>query len=77
LPFNPSFSSSSAPLDLIHSDLWGPSPIVSQKGMKYYVIFIDDYSRFTWIYFLKNKSDTVVAFTTFKAQVENLLNLKI
>jgi gag-polypeptide of LTR copia-type/GAG-pre-integrase domain len=77
LPFNPSSSTSSSPLELIHSDLWGPSPIVSYKGYKYYVIFVDDFSRFTWIYFLKNKSDVVQAFTIFKAQVENLLNTTI
>jgi hypothetical protein len=77
LPFSPSVSSSKGPLELVHSDLWGPSPIVFSKGYKYYVTFLDDYSRFTWIYFLKCKSDTLQAFTLFKAQVENLLNTTI
>jgi GAG-pre-integrase domain/Integrase core domain len=70
-------SSTNKPLELVHSDLWGPSPIVSYNGYKYYVSFIDDYSRFIWIYFLKNKSDALLAFTQFKLQVENLLNTTI
>jgi GAG-pre-integrase domain len=77
LPFSLSSSSTNKPLELVHSDLWGPSPIVSYNGYKYYVSFIDDYSRFTWIYFLKNKSDALLAFTQFKLQVENLLNTTI
>ena len=42
-------------LDLIHSDLCGPMPVVSLRGFWYYVTFIDDHSRNTWIYFLKSK----------------------
>jgi GAG-pre-integrase domain len=55
LPFSLSTSSTTSPLTLIHSDLWGPAPIVSKDGFRYYVIFVDDYTRFTWIYFSKQK----------------------
>ncbi|KAJ4760135.1 hypothetical protein LUZ62_070510 [Rhynchospora pubera] len=77
LPFVSSSSFSSFPLELVHSDVWGPSPIVSNNGFRYYVIFIDDFSRFTWIYFLKNKSDVLHVFQRFKAQVENLFETTI
>ncbi|KAJ4753743.1 hypothetical protein LUZ62_088148 [Rhynchospora pubera] len=77
LPFVNSSSVSSFPLELVHSDVWGPSPIVSNNGFRYYVIFIDDFSRFTWIYFLKCKSDVLHVFTRFKAQVENLFETSI
>ena len=42
-------------LDLIHSDLCGPMSSASLTTFQYYVTFIDDYSRKTWIYFLRNK----------------------
>lgn len=48
LPFPISASRSTAPLELIFSDVWGPA-IDSFGGKKYYVSFIDDYSKFTWI----------------------------
>jgi gag-polypeptide of LTR copia-type len=53
----------SSPLEVIHSDLWGPSPIVSSNGFKYYVHFLDEYSRFFWIYFLRSKDEVVNVFS--------------
>lgn len=41
---------STGPLDLIHFDLWGPSPIISCSSIKYYNLFIDYYSKFTSIF---------------------------
>jgi hypothetical protein len=71
LPFFPSQCNSTAPLQLIHSDVWGPSPVPSISGFKYYVIFIDDWSRYTWLFPLKSKSDVPSIFSHFKALVEN------
>ena len=55
-----SFSSStivaSRPLELLFSDVWGPSPTVSLSDNKYYVSFVDAYSRFTWLYPIQAKS---------------------
>ena len=70
LPFVNSDSVSSRPLQKIHSNLWGPSPVVSSQGFKYYVIFIDDYSRFTWFYPLKHKSEFFSVFIRFQTMVE-------
>jgi hypothetical protein len=56
LPYPKSFSVSTVPLQLVFSDVWGPT-LASVGRYKYYVSFIDDYSKFTWIYLLKNKSD--------------------
>jgi histone deacetylase 1/2 len=64
------------PLELIHSNVWGPD-IASSGGFKYYVSFIDDYSCFCWIYFLKHKSDVQQVFYVFQAHVERLLDAEI
>ena len=61
---------STQPLELIHTDVW-TSPILSISGCKYYVVFVDDYSRYTWIYPLYNKSDVFQSFVKFKLLVEN------
>ena len=52
LPYPISFSISTTPLQLVFSDVWGPAP-TSVARHSYYVSFIDDYSKFTWIYLLK------------------------
>jgi hypothetical protein len=51
-----STSVSSHPLELIYADVWGPAP-ESVGRFKYYVSFIDDFSKFMWIYLLKHKSE--------------------
>jgi hypothetical protein len=76
LPFPTSTRVSTTPLELIHSDVWS-SPIMSVGGCRYYVVFIDDYSRFTWMFPLQNKSDVFLCFIKFKNLVENLLSCKI
>ena len=44
LPFNNSVSHALSSFDLIHSDVWGPSPISTPGGSRYFVIFVDDFS---------------------------------
>jgi len=76
LPFNSSNRTSTSPLQLIHSNLW-TSPVQSMSGYKYYALFVDDFSRFSWIYPLHAKSDTFSAFVQFKALVENQFSTTI
>lgn len=54
-----------APLDFVHCDLWGPSPVISKDGYNYYVVFIDDFSRLTWFYPLKTKFGFYTVLSTF------------
>jgi GAG-pre-integrase domain len=77
LSFTSSTTKVVAPLHIIHIDLWGPSPILSQTGNRYYVLFTDEYSRYSWIYFRACKSEVSGIFARFKQKVENLLNHKI
>ena len=64
-------------LELVHTDVWGPAPVKSLGGSRYYVTFIDDSTRKVWVYFLKNKSDVFSVFKRWKAEVENQTGLKI
>ena len=59
-----------SPLQLVHNDLCGPLPVVSFSGYKYFLTFIDDFCRRTWVYFLKFKSEVFNMFLAFKAFVE-------
>lgn len=56
----------SKPLELIHSDLWGPAPLNSTNGYRYYISMVDDFTRYTWIYPLYNKSQAISVFIKFK-----------
>ena len=47
LSFSNSNSLCDTPFDLIHYDIWGPAPCTTVNGYRYFVLFIDDYSRFT------------------------------
>jgi len=70
LPFQISGSRATKCFEVIHSDVWGISPVISHAQYKYFVTFIDDYNRFTWIYFLRSKSEVFQVFQTFIAYVE-------
>jgi transposase InsO family protein len=67
---------STSPFVLIHSDVW-TSPVVSVSGMKYFVTFIDCYSRMTWIYLMKQKSEVFACFRDFYAYIQNRFNIGV
>ena len=62
--------SSTFPLQLVHSDVWGLAPMTYVLGYRFYVIFVDDFTRFTWLFLLKHKFE-VFTFLHFKALVDN------
>ncbi|GKB57971.1 retrovirus-related pol polyprotein from transposon TNT 1-94 [Tanacetum coccineum] len=64
-------------LELVHTDVYGPTFVASIGGSRYYVTFIDDSSRKVWVYFLKNKSEVFNTFKKWKAAVENETNLRV
>lgn len=77
LPFPHVGQRSTETLQVIHSDVCGPMETKSIAGAQYFVLFIDDYSRMTFIYFHKYKSEIFSIFKNFKAMVENQQNKKI
>ncbi|KAK4388420.1 Retrovirus-related Pol polyprotein from transposon TNT 1-94 [Sesamum angolense] len=59
-----------AVLELIHTDVCGPMRTPSHEQNRYFILFIDDYSRMTWVYFMREKSEVFKVFKKFKNQVE-------
>lgn len=70
LPFGDSTLSSNGPLDLLYTDVWGPSAISSVDGSYYYVIFVDHYTKYIWFYHMRLKSDVFAIFRRYKLLVE-------
>ncbi|KAI3689133.1 hypothetical protein L2E82_47082 [Cichorium intybus] len=64
-------------LDIIHTDVCGPFRSTTKDGTRFYVTFTDDFSRYGYIYLIKQKSDTFEKFKEFKNEVENQLGRKI
>ena len=64
-------------LGLIHSNIYRPMSTKALSGVDYFLTFIDDHSRKTWIYFLKTKDEVFYRFKEFKALVENMTKKKI
>lgn len=65
-----------SPFMLIHSDVW-TSPVVSMNGKKYFVTFIDCYSRMTWIYLMRHKDEVFSCFQNFHALVKNQFQVQV
>ncbi|KAI0492295.1 hypothetical protein KFK09_026565 [Dendrobium nobile] len=77
LSFDRSTSRTRYPLELVHSDVWGPSPVSSHQGFRYYIIFVDDFSRFIWLFPIMHKSDVTNTFIQFVTFIERQTNRKI
>lgn len=77
LPFKKSTWRATEKLQLIHIDLCGPQVNPSLNGSRYFITFIDDYTRMCWIYFMKQKLEVAEVFLKFKRWVENQSGGKI
>nr|GEX20959.1 retrovirus-related Pol polyprotein from transposon TNT 1-94 [Tanacetum cinerariifolium] len=70
-------NSMSKPLHTLHMDLFGPTSISSLNHKWYCLVMTDDFSRFTWTFFLKTKDETSGIFRNFITELENLKDLKV
>jgi hypothetical protein len=72
-----SLNKSMVPFDLIHSDVWGPAPVPTASGIRWFVIFIDDCTRMTWLYLLKHKDEVLSVFQLFHTMVQTQFSAKV
>jgi hypothetical protein len=72
-----SMNKSAIPFALIHSDVWGPSPVTTSSGHRWFVIFVNDCTRMTWLYLLKHKDEVFGVFKSFHIMVQTQFSAKI
>ncbi|GKB56806.1 retrovirus-related pol polyprotein from transposon TNT 1-94 [Tanacetum coccineum] len=69
--------STESKLELLHMDLYGPMRVISINGKKYILVIVDDYSRYTWVYFLPTKDEVPDMIIYFVNQVQRNLKASI
>lgn len=62
VPFKSSLSVWSEAIELVHADVWGPSPIIDRNGHKYFLLLVDGKNKFCWLYLLFWKNEVVQLF---------------
>ena len=67
----------SSPFALVHSDIWGPSRVKSTLGFQYFVTFIDDYSKCTWLFLMKHRSKLFQIFQSFFNEIKTQFGVSI
>jgi transposase InsO family protein len=65
------------PLEMLHMDLFGPIAYISIGGYKYGLVIIDDYSHFTWVFFLQDKGETQEVLKKFLKIAQNEFDVKV
>ena len=64
-------------LELVHSDVCELNGVLTRGGKRYFIIFIDDFSRFTYLYLMRNKDESFDMFKRYKIEIENKKDRKI
>jgi len=77
LPFSSSTTVYTAPLQLVFIDIWGPAPLTASCGARYYISFLDAYTRYTWLYLITHKSQALSIFKIFKIFSEKQTGYKL
>ncbi|KAJ9541754.1 hypothetical protein OSB04_028260 [Centaurea solstitialis] len=75
--FSKAVHTTKSALDYLHADCWGPSQVPSLGGGRYFLSIIDDYSRMTWVFIMKHKSEAFGKFKDWKVLIENQVGKKI
>lgn len=72
-----SMNKSTIPFALVHSDVWGASPISIGSGVHWFVIFVDDCTRMTWLYLMKHKDEVLHVFQSFHTMIQTQFSAKL
>ena len=67
----------SAPFELVHSNVWGPCPVLSSTRFKYFVTFVHDFSRVTWLYLMKSSYELFSHFSAFCAEIQTQFHVTV
>ena len=67
----------SKPFTMIHSDVWGPSRVPTFSKKRWFILFIDDHTRVTWVFLLKEKFDAETVFINFYNMVQTQFHTQI
>lgn len=73
----PTSTFSTSPFGLTHSNIWGPAPIPTVSGFRYFVVFVDDYSCFTWICMFKHRSTLSQMYIAFANMIHTQFSRKL
>ena len=65
------------PFELVHSDVWGPCPVMSFSRFKYFITFVNDFSRVTWLYLIKSRSMFFSHFSAFCYEIQTQFHVPI
>ena len=76
-PFSGTMEQATGLLEIIHTDVCDPMSVEARSRYRYFLTFIDDLSRYEYIYLMKHKSETFEKFKEFQSKVKNHRNKKI
>lgn len=77
LPFQLSSTVSHSAFELVHCDVWGPYRVPTYDSKRFFVIIVDDFTRYTWVFLTVSKSDTIVVLREFVNKVKNVFSSSI
>ncbi|CAN1152028.1 Retrovirus-related Pol polyprotein from transposon TNT 1-94, partial [Linum perenne] len=75
--YSPVSYTPTSPFSIIHSDIWGPSRVASLNGTRWFITMIDEHTRLTWTFLMKEKSDTTRVFQNFYTMIETQFQTKV
>ena len=67
----------STSFELVYFDVWGPCPVLSPTGFKYFVTFVDDFSCVTWLYLMKSRSELFSHFSVFCSEIQTQFHVSV